>query len=117
MRKQNNALYFKNSFPSLFKNLRDKTIVSHKLLAYKTSARFRACPKKDHFPKFNFPLKDLSFMKLDFELFQACNDFSERFQSHPRKRSTVDQSFKKKSNCNEDKLSFLKLIDFSVFEV
>ena len=47
----------------LFKNLTDKTIVSHSLLAYKTSACFRACPKKDHFPKFNFPLKDLSFMK------------------------------------------------------
>ena len=63
MRKQNNVLYFKTSSPRLFKNLRDKTIVSHTPLAYKTSARFRACPKKDHFPKFNFPLKDLSFMK------------------------------------------------------
>lgn len=49
MSKQNNPLYFKNSSPSLFKNLRDKTIVSHTFFAYKTAARFRAWPKKDHF--------------------------------------------------------------------
>ena len=49
MSKQNNASYFKNSSPSLFKNLRDKTIVSHTFFAYKTAARFRAWPKKDHF--------------------------------------------------------------------
>ena len=63
MSKQNNASYFKNSSPSLFKNLRDKTIVSHTLFAYKTAARFRAWPKKIIFPKFNFPLKDLSLIK------------------------------------------------------
>jgi len=88
MSKQNNALYFKNSSPSLFKNLRDKTIVSHTLFPYKTSARFRTCPKKDHFSEIQFSSDGSQFHEVDFELFQACNDFSERLQSHPRKRSS-----------------------------
>ena len=88
MSKQNIALYFKNSSPSLFKNLRDKKIVSHTLFAYKTAARFRAWPKKDHFSAIQFSSEGSQFDEVDFELFQECNDVSERLKSHPRKRSS-----------------------------
>ena len=77
MSKQNNALYFKNSSPSLFT-----------LFAYKTAARFRAWPKKDHFSAIQFSSEGSQFDEVDFELFQECNDFSERLKSHPRKRSS-----------------------------